>query len=183
MGARLERRYRAALAAEPTYPEVGATAGDRLPAGYHRVEDRIRLGAGPEVFERAGAAVLAWAAQRGAGLAVHPPDAGTEVGATALVLLPLPVLAVPLLVIPCRVVFRTVAADRIGFGYGTLPGHPERGEEAFLVERDADGTVWFRVRAFSRPDRWYSRLGGPATRLAQRAATRRYLRAVATAAR
>jgi uncharacterized protein (UPF0548 family) len=181
MGARLERRYRAAVAAEPTYPEVGATGGARLPAGYHRVEERIRLGAGRDVFARAGAAVLDWGAQRGAGLAVHPPDAGTEAGATALVLLP--VLGVPLLVIPCRVVFRTVAADRIGFGYGTLPGHPERGEEAFLVERDQDGTVWFRVRAFSRPDRWYSRLGGPATRLAQRTATRRYLRAVATAAR
>jgi uncharacterized protein (UPF0548 family) len=181
MAARLERSYRAAVAAEPTYPEVGATAGDRLPAGYHHVDDRIRLGDRPEVLARAGAAVLGWAAQRGAGLGVHPPDARTEPGSTALVLVRLPVLGTPVLIIPCRVVWRAETADRIGFGYGTLPGHPERGEEAFVVERDAAGTVWFRVRAFSRPDRWYTRLGGPAARLAQRAATRRYLRAVAAA--
>jgi hypothetical protein len=86
---------------------VGATAGEHLPAGYHRVEERIRLGAGREVFERAGAAVL---------------------------------------------------------------GHPERGEEAFLVEYDADVcAVWLRHRpprhlrgyAARRPGRRHRRPGRP----------------------
>ena len=54
--------------------------------------------------------------------------------------------------------------DRIGFGYGTLPGHLFRGEEAFTVERDDAGDLWFVVTAFSVPDRWWVRLGGPAHR-------------------
>jgi uncharacterized protein (UPF0548 family) len=35
--------------------------------------------------------------------------------------------------IPCRVVYTVSEADRQDFAYGTLPGHPEQGEEAFVV--------------------------------------------------
>jgi uncharacterized protein (UPF0548 family) len=28
---------------------------------------------------------------------------------------------------------------------GTLPGHPESGEEAFFVSLDGDDKVWFRI--------------------------------------
>ncbi len=44
------------------------------------------------------------------------------------------------------------------FGYGTLPGHGERDEERFLVERflverdREDGSVYYDVFAFSRPN-------------------------------
>ncbi|MGZ4748627.1 MAG: DUF1990 family protein, partial [Oryzihumus sp.] len=65
--------------------------------------------------------------------------------------------------------------DRVGFGYGTLPGHPESGEEAFVVEQ-VGGTVRFTVTAFSRGARWYTRLAQPVTLFAQRLALRRYLR-------
>ncbi len=78
--------------------------------------------------------------------------------------------------IPVRIVRVVDEPDRRGFVYGTLPGHPEVGEEAFLAERDAAGT-WVHVRAFSRPGRWYARLGGPVTRLAQARMTERYVRA------
>jgi uncharacterized protein (UPF0548 family) len=44
----------------------------------------------------------------------------------------------------------------------------QRGEEAFVVERDQQDQVWFRVTAFSRPARWPTMLGGPLTDLAQR---------------
>ncbi|CAM5304941.1 hypothetical protein SMICM304S_05948 [Streptomyces microflavus] len=50
---------------------------------------------------------------------------------------------------------------RTGFGYGTLSGHPEIGEECFVVDLAEDGTVWFTVMAFSRPAVWYARLAGP----------------------
>ncbi|MFI5657795.1 DUF1990 family protein [Streptomyces sp. NPDC051684] len=158
-----------------TYSEVGATlAAGELPPGYAHMDRRVRLGSGQERFERAGAAVLAWGAQRGSGMRVTPGDDVRE-GADA-------VLRLLFLRIPCRVV-RVVRDDsRIGFAYGTLPGHPERGEEAFLVERAADDIVWFRIRAFSRPGRWYTRLGGPAARGVQKWMTGRYLRAVADAA-
>lgn len=37
-----------------------------------------------------------------------------------------------------------------GFAYGTLPGHPEKGEESFRVEHREPGVV-FRILAMSRP--------------------------------
>ena len=57
---------------------------------------------------------------------------------------------------------------RGGFAYGTLTGHPVSGEEAFIVEHDVEGRVWFSVTAFSRPARWPAMIGGPATVFAQR---------------
>jgi uncharacterized protein (UPF0548 family) len=88
----------------------------------------------------------------------------------------------PRLVIPCRVVGTVSEPRRTGFAYGSLPGHPACGEEAFLVTRDEQDGVWFEVIAFSRPGTWYARLGGPVTRGVQRAAVARYLRAVAAVA-
>ncbi len=70
--------------------------------------------------------------------------------------------------------------DRRGFAYGTLPGHPERGEELFLVERQ-DGSTYAEVRSFSRPGRWFSRLGLPVVRWVQRRYVERYLDALAQA--
>src|SRR5262245_5631134 len=51
---------------------------------------------------------------------------------------------------PCRVVWTVDEADRGGFADGTLPGHPESGEEAFVVERDEAGAVW-RLARLVRP--------------------------------
>ncbi|MEX7473931.1 DUF1990 domain-containing protein, partial [Mycobacterium adipatum] len=80
---------------------------------------------------------------------------------------------------PCRVVYVLEEDDRRGFAYGTLPGHPETGEELFAVRYDpADGAVYAEVTAFARHATWWSKLGGPLTRLAQRIITRRYLKAV-----
>jgi uncharacterized protein (UPF0548 family) len=65
--------------------------------------------------------------------------------------------------------------SRYGFAYGTLPGHPERGEEAFHVVRTGDGEVSFEVVAFSRPADRLARLGSPIARLIQTRVTRGYL--------
>jgi uncharacterized protein (UPF0548 family) len=58
--------------------------------------------------------------------------------------------------------------DRFGFAYGTLPDHPERGEERFLVEwnRD-DDSVHYDLLAVSQPRHWLARLGYPYTRRQQ----------------
>lgn len=79
---------------------------------------------------------------------------------------------------PVRVVYVVDESDRRGFAYGTLHGHPEDGEEAFLVELRADGTVWFVVRAFSRPASRLSWFGYPVLRWAQSRITRKYLRSL-----
>jgi uncharacterized protein (UPF0548 family) len=148
-----------------TYAEVGASLAPEHPAGYAHLDVRRRVG-GADRFDALAEHVLAWGLQRGAGLRV-PSEPVTLDADVVLRLGPVR--------IPVRVVRLVEEDGRRGFAYGTLAGHPERGEEAFLAERDADGT-WVRVRAFSRPARWYSRLGGSATGLAQRVMTERYLR-------
>src|SRR5687767_4410894 len=82
---------------------------------------------------------------------------------------------------PTRVVYVIDEPDRQGFAYGTLPGHPESGEEVFIVERRA-GSTFVEVRAFSRHGRWFTRLGAPVARLIQRRATRQYVESVRRAA-
>lgn len=67
---------------------------------------------------------------------------------------------------------------RRGFAYGTLAGHPERGEELFLVERLPDDSVCGTVTAFSRPAAWWARAAALPARTAQAAIVDRYLRAL-----
>jgi len=69
-------------------------------------------------------------------------------------------------------------ARREGFSYGTLPGHPEAGDEQFLLELRDDGRIDFTITAFSRPASTFAKLGGPGSRAAQRYMTQRYLNAL-----
>jgi uncharacterized protein (UPF0548 family) len=161
-----------------TYPEVGATAGE-LPPGYPHLRASREVGTGRELFEQCAETVMTWGVQRGAGLLVVPGDRVVE-GAQNRVGLrmgPLRTWA------PCRVVYVVDEPDRQGFAYGTVTGHPERGEESFVVSIDEDSVVRFDVTAFSRPARWFARLGGPVTKLIQRRVTWRYLEAVHPEAR
>ena len=164
----------AALADAPfTYPEVGATRGVP-PADAHAVRAERVVGRGAEDFAAVRAAILAYGMQRGAGMRVRASTPTAEVGTVMVLTAPLfgPIR------IPCRVVYVLDEPDRAGFAYGTLPGHPESGEELFSVELRADGAVVAVVAAFSRPGTWYSRLGGPVARALQAVMTRRYLAAL-----
>lgn len=76
---------------------------------------------------------------------------------------------------PCRVVRVVDAPRRRGFAYGTLPGHPFRGEELFTVTHANDDRVVAHVVAYSRPATWAARMGGPVTPLMQKVMTGRYL--------
>ena len=80
---------------------------------------------------------------------------------------------------PCRVVYVVDEPGRRGFAYGTLPGHPERGEEAFLIRQHDDGTVIFTITAFSTPATPLAKAAGPIGRAIQRSISTRYLRALA----
>jgi uncharacterized protein (UPF0548 family) len=160
-----------------TYPEVGATADpDRLPTGYHHVRVTRTLGEGDAVFAAAVDGLRAWVLHRGQGFRLIPDDAvvaeGTEVAVDVPLALAVHVIAT------CRVVWAVDGPDRVGFGYGTLPVHPASGEEAFVVERDAGGTVRVDVYAFSRPRHPLMRLGGPVARRQQARATEGYAAAL-----
>jgi uncharacterized protein (UPF0548 family) len=154
-----------------TYTDVGATAG-RLPDGYHHVWKSAVIGRGRPRFDEAAAKVMRWGMLRGAGVRVEATSEVAAVGSEVLVGLG-PLRA------PCRVVYVIDEADRRGFAYGTLPGHPESGEELFAVRYDpATDEVNAEVTAFSRHATWWSRLGAPVTSLAQRVITSRYMTAL-----
>lgn len=152
-----------------SYPEVGATREQALPDGYHHVTHRIRLDI---PFALAAETVLSWEMHRRCGLR---PKASAPRAAEGVEV----VCRFGPLSVPCRVVWAVEGPKRAGFAYGTLPGHPECGEESFVVEVADDGSVWFEVRAFSRPGRWFTRLAGPLGRWVQQWMTRRYAKAVA----
>ncbi|MER7108681.1 DUF1990 family protein [Streptomyces sp. NPDC000229] len=163
-----------------SYPDVGATRTRPLPTGYHHMHHEALIGHGQEVFEAAGAAVTTWAMHRKSGARVRADSVRAEPGTAVQIALgvgPLEVAA------PCQVVWTAYEEDRVGFAYGTLTGHPECGEESFVVDRRPDGSVWFTVTAFSRPALWHTRAAGPVVPLLQRAYARhlgRTLRKIAT---
>jgi len=160
-----------------SYATVGMTArpDDPPPAsgegtttdGFRRLRVQVRLGQGTEVYEAARRALFSWRMHRAVplGVTATAPEAAPGVRVT---------LRIGPLRAPCQVVWTRHEPHRSGFAYGTLPGHPECGEEAFLLDHRPDGTVDFTVLALSRPAAWYARAAGPAARWAQRAAAYRY---------
>jgi uncharacterized protein (UPF0548 family) len=160
-----------------TYREVGATAGT-MPPRYRHDRWEIDLGAFDEdTFRRLAAALQHWQPQRGAGFTIAPGGPVTADLTFALVV-PLPV---GYMTGAGRVIDVTDQPEDYGFAYGTLPAHPEQGEEAFHVARHG-GRLVFTVAAFSRPRHPAARLAGPLTRLLQLRANRSYLRAMRRAA-
>lgn len=101
-------------------------------------------------------------------------------GATVVLVAPLGPLGY---LVPVRVVGLVDEPGRFAYAYGTLPGHPERGEQGFAVERLAGGTVRATVRLDAGPGSRPARVLAPAVRLLQALAVRRYLAAVARAGR
>lgn len=154
-----------------TYAEAGRTRDDNLPAGYRHVRRRVVVGHGEGSFAQLRDGMRDWQIHRLAGLPVRgggEPAVGTEFSAG------LGIGRVRLWV-PCRVVWIRDVANSYGYGFGTTPGHPARGEEAFEATLAPDGSITFAVRAFSRPATWYARLGGPVTNWFQDHVTDRYV--------
>ncbi|WP_167139413.1 DUF1990 domain-containing protein [Diaminobutyricimonas sp. TR449] len=82
---------------------------------------------------------------------------------------------------PVRVVSFIDEPGRQGMALGTRAGHPLSGEESFVVEETADGSVWLDIRLFWRPAAWYWWPAYPALRALQRLYVKRYLRALVAA--
>ena len=165
-----------------SYGEVGATREDKTPPGYVADRYRVRLGEGEEAYARAVEALRGWR-QFGLGwLRLLPVGAPIETGTTV------GVLARHYgfwSLNAARVVYQieeTGNVERFGFGYGTLPGHAERGEERFGVEWNReDGSVHYDVFAFSRPKHPLAWPGYPFARLLQKRFARDSKRAMVEA--
>jgi uncharacterized protein (UPF0548 family) len=167
-----ERRIAEFRSAELTYPEVGMTQHAVLPAGYRTFQRTVPLPVHVR-FASARRDLLTWMVQRRAGIRVTAsgdvaPDvvADLTVGSGALSV-----------IAPCRVVYLIEEPTRCGFAYGTLRGHPESGEESFMLNRGEDGAVTFTVTAFSHSATILSKLAGPIGHRVQDFMTARYLRA------
>jgi uncharacterized protein (UPF0548 family) len=158
-----------------TYEAVGATASAAWPSGYRHDQHWVDLGPAAH-FDAAADALRNFQPQRGSGIAVGtdgPLREGTNVALAAR-------LPVGFVVATARVVYVHEQPAQFAWAYGTLPRHPEEGEERFEVAVVDDRTV-FRLAVFSRPHGWLSRSAGPIARRLQRQAMRRYLDAMASA--
>lgn len=163
------------LAAHLTYPEVGLSRGSAPPTRYRQLRRSVLIGTGEQRFGDATEILLGWNMHRRAGVSVRSSPATVVDGAVAVLGLgwaPFSVKA------PVRVVYVVDEDHRKGFAYGTLPGHPESGEERFELELADDGQVTFTITAFSLPATTLARVGGPVSRGVQQWVTNRYLRAV-----
>jgi uncharacterized protein (UPF0548 family) len=124
-------------------------------------------------FDAGVEALRTWSVHRRAGLSVAT-DGPFAVGTNIAVSAPLPAAFVDA---TCRIVAVIDEPDRFGFAYGTLPVHPECGEEAFLVVA-GQGAVRFEVQAVSKPRHPLARLVPPVATRLQDVAVRRYLAAM-----
>ncbi len=165
-----------------SYQHVGATWG-RLPRSYAVDHRRQYLGQGAETFAIAKEAIRRWRMYPRDVVQLAPHAPPIEVGQ---VVAPQVRLAGVWAITACRIVYvvdehdAAAGVTRFGFAYGTLAGHPEAGEERFLVEhRQADDTVWYDLLAFSRPAHVLSLLVYPWVRVMQKRFGRRSAAAMA----
>ena len=176
------------------YPFLGLTrlaaekSADAIewPKGFDHVDKTLAVGAGQAAFNALAAGIMSWEIQRRAGLQVKAPPRAV-VGAQVVSGFGVGNLRLP---VPCEVVWAMEPQwvqgpdgrdiQLAGFGYGTLPGHPALGEEAFIAMMKPDGGVYFRLLAFSKPAGLIYALGAPVTKLTQAGVTRSYLQAART---
>jgi len=162
-----------------TGPPAGATHPADVswspPPGWRGYERTVVTGSGAAHWAAVSVEVLERGVKTRSGFAVEPAGGSSRVTLDAE---PRPVAAVgPFRVRePVRIVAVVTGPDRCGFAYGTLPGHPVSGEEAFVVSRAPDGTVSLTLRSLTRPAPGVWWLLFPLLLIAQRGYRRRYLR-------
>jgi uncharacterized protein (UPF0548 family) len=150
-----------------SYSDVGAS--NNSPPSTFRVDhNRIQLGRGKEVFDKAREAIGSWKPFDLGWVRLCWPDTPIKPGSTVAILAKSFGLRS---LNAARIVY--VIEDlaphvRFGFAYGTLPEHVECGEERFLVEWREDDSVWYDLLAFSRPKHLLIKAGYPLGRMMQR---------------
>lgn len=161
------RRYRDEQRELPfTYTAIGATLEcNAIPAGYNVDRTRVQVGDGDVDFAAAKEAIRAWRHFEMGWVGVWPAGIPIEIGSLAVVVThSLGLWSAH----AARIVYTIDESRRFGFAYGTLPGHAEQGEERFMVEQLADGSVWYDVIAFSRPRHILAKLSYPLVRRLQK---------------
>ncbi|MFN8052830.1 MAG: DUF1990 domain-containing protein [Acidimicrobiales bacterium] len=170
----LERALAAVAGKQPTYDHYGSTLDPAAWPGRVQHHRSVELGHGDAVFVAACDSLRAWACHRGIRARVFPDGAPLAVGTDVLVMLPVGPFSIT---VPNRIVAVVDEPGRFGFAYGTLPGHQERGEEAFVVDVDAAGTVTATIRVDAVTATFAAGAIAPVVRRVQHVALERYLAA------
>jgi uncharacterized protein (UPF0548 family) len=168
------------------YAAINATTSIEVvafpPFGFGSAQYRHRIGSGARRFDLAGRALMTWGALRAAGYGVGEVHAEPEShwsptsgprflddgtpwitpGMTAV----LTSTDAALPAGPVKVVSTIDEPGRLGFVWGSMPGHVETAERFLVVEHDREDAVWVTLRSIWESPA--SRLG----RLARAAAVR-----------
>lgn len=161
----IERFLRDSQSLPLSYGPIGIV---REPSAGRRLDEETSvIGHGSAHFDRARSALLAWKQFDIGWVEVFPRQAPVAVGKVVAVLIRhLGFWSLN----GCRVLYTVGSREdgRFGFAYGTLTNHAESGEELFEVFVDpATGAVMYRIRATSRPQAAFARVGQPIVRLLQ----------------
>ncbi|QDS92841.1 hypothetical protein FF011L_15900 [Roseimaritima multifibrata] len=134
------------------YPDVGATDGE-LPSHYDHNSIEEEVGRRATDFQEAKAAMLAWKHFNVGWAAACPTTTPIREGENVAILARISGLWA---LAACRIIEvlheESPTSKRFGYSFGTLPGHPEQGEERFEVRCSANGIVTYRITAFFRPN-------------------------------
>jgi len=151
-----------------TYSAVGAT-NTTPPEGFIVDHNRIQLGRGVVLYERAVVALTQWQQFELGWVTIVPKSVPVEVGVT---------LAVKARAFgtwslnATRIVYLVKefgTKQKFGFAYGTLPDHVECGEERFTIEfHESNESVWYDIRAFSKPQHPLVKMAYPLARRLQK---------------
>ncbi len=144
-----------------SYLPVNGTKNNSPVEGYDNDYQRVVIGKGDADFQKACAAIRRWEMFPRPWTKIFPENAPIAVGTVVGMYARLFGLWWGN---SCRLVYTVDEPGRFGFAYGTLPAHVESGEELFLVEMATDGSVFYEIKAFSRPRHWTARLGYPLVR-------------------
>jgi uncharacterized protein (UPF0548 family) len=162
------RQFLASQAGKPfSYGDVGATQSN-FPKDFNRDMRRWMVGEGEGDFAAGVEAMKAWEMFPKPWTRVFPSEVPQAEGRTFVIVIRVLGLY---WINASRVIYMvndTGGTKRVGFAYGTLGAHAEKGEERFLLEMSPDGTVWYDLSAFSKPNHWLARLGAPLVRMLQR---------------
>ena len=152
-----------------SYPRVGASQTAAIPAGYPVNHHRVHLGDGADAFARAKDAIQSWTMYKLSWTRLYPPNAPVAGGEVVCAVVN---HGFCWTINPCRIIYLLEKSEKnretFGFGFGTLPGHSEAGEERFTVERRADDAVWFEIWSFARPHDIVAKIGFPLVGFFQR---------------
>jgi uncharacterized protein (UPF0548 family) len=145
---------------EPLSYQGQSLQADSL-SGFITDLHRVRLGTGPAVFQKACEAMDRWEMFPCWSSVARLNDLGQREGDVVAMVVRICGLW---WANPCRILRRCDSETTHGFVYGTLPEHAECGEEQFLIRHEPDDSVWYEIRAFSRPRHWMAWLAFPLAR-------------------